>query len=265
MLQGIATQRAFGRSREQAETRDLPPLRVPERSSVVRSTFQAASCSNLAPRAGGRGGKRLMGGGVGVRVHARRADHRALFVPLRRFAAATRRCRRPGGREPGSSRSWTHRQPRAGTEESVGGLPVEASAGPRGYRPARRLRRLRNAHCATYDLVLPAGRRTARSHGESGAGKSTLAAVLRLRRSGRGPDHGREKALGDDINVHAWRGRIAYVPQSPHLFHGTVGENIRLARPDATLDEGGGDAGADGVHRGPARRPRNAHQRGGVS
>ena len=26
-------------------------------------------------------------------------------------------------------------------------------------------------------------------------------------------------------------------PQSPHLFHGTVADNIRLARPDATDDE----------------------------
>jgi len=27
---------------------------------------------------------------------------------------------------------------------------------------------------------------------------------------------------------------VAWVPQRPHLFHGTVAENIRLARPDAS-------------------------------
>ncbi len=36
------------------------------------------------------------------------------------------------------------------------------------------------------------------------------------------------------MDAAAWRSRIAYVPQAPHLFHGTVAENIRLARPDAT-------------------------------
>jgi ATP-binding cassette subfamily C protein CydD len=32
----------------------------------------------------------------------------------------------------------------------------------------------------------------------------------------------------------AWREQVAWVPQRPYLFHGTVDENIRLARPDAS-------------------------------
>ena len=35
----------------------------------------------------------------------------------------------------------------------------------------------------------------------------------------------------------AWREQVAWVPQNPYLFHGTVAENIRLARPEASLDE----------------------------
>ena len=35
----------------------------------------------------------------------------------------------------------------------------------------------------------------------------------------------------------AWLAAVAWVPQRPHLFHGTVADNIRLARPDATDDE----------------------------
>jgi ABC-type multidrug transport system fused ATPase/permease subunit len=39
------------------------------------------------------------------------------------------------------------------------------------------------------------------------------------------------------IAAASWRGRIAFVPQTPHLFHGTVAENVRLARPDAADGE----------------------------
>ena len=35
------------------------------------------------------------------------------------------------------------------------------------------------------------------------------------------------------IDVAAWRSQVGWVPQWPHLFHGTVADNIRLARPDA--------------------------------
>jgi ABC-type multidrug transport system fused ATPase/permease subunit len=32
----------------------------------------------------------------------------------------------------------------------------------------------------------------------------------------------------------AWRARVGWVPQAPHLFHGTIADNLRIARPDAT-------------------------------
>jgi ABC-type multidrug transport system fused ATPase/permease subunit len=40
-----------------------------------------------------------------------------------------------------------------------------------------------------------------------------------------------------DLPTRSWRERIAWVPQNPYLFHGTVAENIRLARPSAGPDE----------------------------
>jgi ABC-type multidrug transport system fused ATPase/permease subunit len=48
--------------------------------------------------------------------------------------------------------------------------------------------------------------------------------------------------LADWLDVTAfdpdvWRSRIAWVPQRPHLFAGTVADNIRLGRPDATDDD----------------------------
>jgi ABC-type multidrug transport system fused ATPase/permease subunit len=40
-----------------------------------------------------------------------------------------------------------------------------------------------------------------------------------------------------DLPAAAWRKQVAWVPQIPYLFHGTVGENIRLAQPDAGFEE----------------------------
>jgi ABC-type multidrug transport system fused ATPase/permease subunit len=37
-----------------------------------------------------------------------------------------------------------------------------------------------------------------------------------------------------DLPVETWRENLALVPQRPYLFYGSVLDNIRLARPDAT-------------------------------
>ncbi|KAA0895480.1 thiol reductant ABC exporter subunit CydD [Oryzomonas rubra] len=70
--------------------------------------------------------------------------------------------------------------------------------------------------------------------GPSGAGKSTLAALLLGFAL---PEHGRVLVNGVDLaqcDPDQWRCHVAWVPQSPHLFHGTIGDNIRLGRRDAT-------------------------------
>ncbi|WP_371661284.1 thiol reductant ABC exporter subunit CydD [Streptomyces sp. NBC_00280] len=69
--------------------------------------------------------------------------------------------------------------------------------------------------------------------GPSGAGKSTLLhALLGFVR----PAEGRVCVGGADlagIDLEQWRSRVAWVPQRPHLFAGSIAENVRLARPDA--------------------------------
>jgi ATP-binding cassette subfamily C protein CydD len=40
-----------------------------------------------------------------------------------------------------------------------------------------------------------------------------------------------------DLEPSLWRSQIAWVPQHPYLFHGTVEDNIRIAKPQATPDE----------------------------
>ncbi|MFG2293166.1 thiol reductant ABC exporter subunit CydD [Streptomyces sp. NPDC048603] len=73
--------------------------------------------------------------------------------------------------------------------------------------------------------------------GPSGAGKSTLLSVLL---GFTVPTGGRVRAGGADLAelspeaLAEWRSRIAWVPQRPHLFAGTIAENVRLARPDAS-------------------------------
>jgi ATP-binding cassette subfamily C protein CydD len=69
--------------------------------------------------------------------------------------------------------------------------------------------------------------------GSSGAGKTTVASLL-LRFIE--PDAGTISVGGTplhDIDRVTWRSLVGWVPQQPHLFYGTIADNIRLARPDA--------------------------------
>ncbi|MEU6336993.1 thiol reductant ABC exporter subunit CydD [Streptomyces cellulosae] len=69
--------------------------------------------------------------------------------------------------------------------------------------------------------------------GPSGSGKSTLlSTALGFVR----PDAGRVTVGGADLaglDLAEWHRRVAWVPQRPHLYAGTIAENVRLARPDA--------------------------------
>jgi len=84
--------------------------------------------------------------------------------------------------------------------------------------------------------------------GESGAGKSTVAALL-LRLAE--PSRGRITVGGVDLSEcrsDAWRRQVAWVPQRPTLFRGTVADNIRLGAPSAPVErvrEAAALAGAD--------------------
>ncbi|MET9899993.1 thiol reductant ABC exporter subunit CydD [Streptomyces sp. NPDC006446] len=85
--------------------------------------------------------------------------------------------------------------------------------------------------------------------GPSGVGKSTLLNVLLGFVE---PTGGRARAGGVDLaeaDLAEWRSKIAWVPQRPHLYAGTIAENVRLARPDAddaALRRALVDAGAAG-------------------
>jgi ABC-type transport system involved in cytochrome bd biosynthesis fused ATPase/permease subunit len=96
------------------------------------------------------------------------------------------------------------------------------------------------------DIAAPAGASLVVRAGEvvavvgpSGAGKSTLlAAILGLIE----PTDGRIAVAGPDgvlvdlagLDGDAWRAHVAWVPQAPFLFPGSVAENVRLAAPSSS-------------------------------
>jgi ATP-binding cassette subfamily C protein CydCD len=73
--------------------------------------------------------------------------------------------------------------------------------------------------------------------GATGAGKSTVVnLLLRFIESTRG------EILCGAVSLRAWspddwRKQIAWVPQMPYLFNESIANNIRLARPDATMED----------------------------
>jgi ATP-binding cassette subfamily C protein CydD len=81
-------------------------------------------------------------------------------------------------------------------------------------------------------LTVPDGQ-TVALVGASGAGKTTVARlVLRFIE----PSAGAILIGGAPLSAldpAAWRSRVGWVSQHPHLFYGTVADNIRLARPGA--------------------------------
>jgi ATP-binding cassette, subfamily C, bacterial CydD len=83
--------------------------------------------------------------------------------------------------------------------------------------------------------------------GPSGAGKTT---VLRLLLGFIGPASGTIRIGGIDLAAvpgDLWRAQIAWVPQHPRLFSGSVADNIALAQPGASraaVEDAAGLAGA---------------------
>ncbi len=118
-------------------------------------------------------------------------------------------------------RNMSFRYPTA-DESSVASLETEA---PNGEANRLVLRDI--------DLKVEPGRMLG-VVGPSGSGKSTIAALLSRLYD---VTEGSIEIDGQDVRS-LWqaslRSRIGVVTQDPHLFHETVGANLRYARPDAT-------------------------------
>ena len=102
------------------------------------------------------------------------------------------------------------------------------------------------------ELVVPAGGCIALV-GESGGGKSTTAKLVARFYD---PDAGAVRVDGIDlreIQLRSYRRQLGVVLQDPFLFSGTIADNLRFARPEATDAEVAEAARAIGVDRVAAR------------
>ena len=248
MLQGLATLRMFGRGREQIETiRDVSRQYGETTMDVLRTAFQTALVLEW--------GAAVATAVVAVEVALRLIDRqipfdRALavlvitpefFLPLR--ALAIRYHSGSAGRAASERLFQILDTPI--TRRAVASMPVTGPIVPgAGAVPHGDLRFEdvwfsyddRNPALRGLDLVIPQESVVALV-GATGAGKTTCSSLL-LRFLE--PDSGRITVGGaalDTFDRAAWLAGVAWVPQRPHLFHGTVADNIRLARPDATDEE----------------------------
>lgn len=153
--------------------------------------------------------------------------------PLVDAPAPGRHCGRKGRHGRSNPPQWIATQsgrPTADTALLLAPSPSEASVRFEGVsfsyptRPGCVLDRL--------DLEISPGE-TVALVGESGSGKSTVAALLLGLLA---PTGGRISVDGVDLascRPEAWRRMVAWAPQRPTLFRGTVATNIRLGDPDA--------------------------------
>lgn len=261
MLQGLPTLKLFGRSKEQAETIQRISTHYGKTTMEVLATaFQSSLVMEWAATAA----TALVALEVSYRLIAGQiAFTPALtvllltpefFLPLRTFAmryhagaagkAAMSRIdallATPGERSNSTQRGGDGELHREKAQQ--GALkPIRFErvtyAYADGERPALR---------ACSFTILP-GQRTVLL-GASGAGKSTIVDLL-LRFIE--PHHGKiwvgERAL-TDVDPDLWRTQVAWVAQQVHLFQGSVLDNLRLARPAASLDEVVAAAQAAGAH-----------------
>jgi ATP-binding cassette subfamily C protein CydD len=250
MLHGIATLKMFGRSEEQVgNIEDVSRTYGDTTMEVLRTAFQTA----LVLEWGGTVATALVAVEVSLRLMAGTISfERALavliitpefFLPLRqlaiRFHAGT------AGAAVAERMLAILEAPLAPAHAPAispvppAPAPVMPPVAPPdirftdvsfAYEGGRRLA-LRGL-----DLAIPRGR-TVALVGETGAGKSTVGSLL-LRFIT--PDAGAitvDDVPLDAIEPSAWRRSVAWVPQAPHLFAGSVADNIRLAREDASPGE----------------------------
>jgi ATP-binding cassette subfamily C protein CydD len=248
-LGGLATLRAFGRAADEAAALEEAGDR---HRRITMQVLRLAFVSALVLEALATLGTAVVAVEVGLRLlYGRLELPPALFVlvlapefyrPLRAFGsafhagmagseAAARMASLVASPAPPAAPAL--RAPRAAAESP------RAEAPPRLTPPSIRFAAVVFAYepgggraLDGFSLEVPAGA-TVALVGPTGAGKSTAASLL-LRFLD--PTAGRLLVDGEPLDALApedWRRQVAWVPQRPRLFHGTLRANLLLARPAA--------------------------------
>ncbi|MHB8219496.1 MAG: thiol reductant ABC exporter subunit CydD [Acidimicrobiales bacterium] len=258
LVQGLPTLRAFGRAahgrREVAEATE--GLRVTTMKTLRVAFLSALAMEFLAGIGTGLVamvlGLRLLDGGVSLTTAlAVLLVSPEVFLPLRRagaefHASAEGRAAAqrildvldlpadggtPDGPPPRTPDGPPRRTPRGTLDPRRPPDPATAPirlAGVRVTFPGRPEPALDG-----FDLVIEPGEHVALV-GPSGAGKSTVIGVLMgFVRPDVGSIHVGDVDLGA-VACASWRRHVAWVPQRPHLFTGTLADNLRLGDPDAS-------------------------------
>ncbi len=239
VVRGLPTLRAFNRGEAQAEQiarvgdeyrrATMGTLRVAFLSGTVLELAATLGIALVAVTVG----VRLVEGGLGLEAGLTvLVLAPELYLPLRNLAAqfhASAEGRAVGERLLDLAEDAGARPSGTLTPPSPGEAPVRLEGVSFSY-PGRDGEVL-----AGVDLELAPGETVALT-GPSGAGKSTIATLLLLFAE---PTAGRLTCGGVDLaecDAAAWRTQVAWVPQRPTLFRGTVADNIRLGDPVATDD-----------------------------
>jgi ATP-binding cassette subfamily C protein CydD len=238
MLQGLSTLKMFGRSKEQADT-----IGAISRSheSLTMDVLRVAFQTSLVLELGATAATAL----VAITVSVRLMDGLLPFD-----AALTVLLLTPEFFQPLRRLSLNYHAGSAGRAAAeriytLLDLPVPARPAPAVRRPVPASMSLRfdDVHFA-YDrgerpalngltFELPARSVTA-LRGPSGAGKTTVSnLLLRFAEPDRGGIYVDDVPL-NEIDPYEWRAHVSWVPQHPYFFHGTIAENLRMARPGAS-------------------------------
>ena len=241
VVSGLQTLKVFGRAKAQAEsvrrTTDryrvttMATLRIAFLSSLVLELLATLSVALVAVSIG----LRLVDGGLDLRtgllviILAPEA-----YLPLRQVGA---RYHAAADGIAAADRAFTILETPVAPYGTVTDIPDLRDRG------AVRITDISVAHPGRHTLAPAAVDLTARLGeivvitGASGTGKTTLLSVLL---GSRRPDSGTVAICGggrevplSELDLAAWRTRLAWVDQTPYLFDGTIADNVRLSLPDA--------------------------------
>lgn len=242
ILQGLPTLKLFGRDREQAQNikkisddygnTTMEVLRTAFQSSLVMEWAATAATAMVALEVS----LRLMNGAlpftIALTVLLLTPE---FFLPMRHFAL---RFHAGTAGKAAAVRIYAILDTptkRADSIKGMGNPTLPRRLDIRFERVSFAYDEGRRPALQEFSMVLTQGKKLVLV-GPTGAGKTTVSQLLlRFAR----PDRG-QIMVGDvplqDIDENTWRQQVAWLPQLPHLFHGTIRDNLLLARADASQE-----------------------------